>query len=316
MNSLESGGYRHDRPKLDRNDPVGVFHFAVQRYDEIYALREDSHFYLKDEIENFPDELNMLADGLYETAPILVVTTPDVVQREHTLRPDGSIGLMTLPFDHDASSSTHVITGKFRGFHIGVNNDIRMYIERDKADAQPVKLPFGVLLPYLSVGLKDAEIKLLSQAARERKAIITDALAVEMLKRPQYICQQITRIIDELQLPNLSKVELLQRCDPLFMDLSESLIEADELKAMVLEYIGATLLLLEPHTIESRLHQVRIGKYVKGYKQQGAARFEGVASELITMGSGHHKSLGVQFVYEDEDIKVATKHLTMVQKIE
>ena len=157
METPETSGWRF-KPELKRHQPEGLCDYARdrQRWNTI-RLTENYH---KEAMEDLVEELRFFIADQFETLPEVSIIASDII---HTNLVETEKGLTTiieadqLQFVGDESIyHEHRLTARIAGYHLGKNNELRMYATTQEPS---IDLMGGVYIPYLSVDVETSTIQ-------------------------------------------------------------------------------------------------------------------------------------------------------------
>lgn len=314
MESPDSGE-RAQRPELEGVEPSRLFLVAKNR--EQWIRERVSQQQLPMAIDHFIEELERYVTERFDgTLPELTIVSPDVTQTIglHALNAtDIRIESGTRPFEGDEELlKTHTIQGRLFGFHRGVTNDLRVYVDNDEP---PHSLPGGIYNGYYSVSVQNAEIRLSDELQNE-----------EALRHNEYLDQllsgydtKVNRLYGALlrELPPRHRTtgeyrpaaHILQQCSSILADIEAHPDVKPQLTDALLDYITFVLGLESPRTIDVIDHRIVISS--SGYDRGGPAVFEDVELRLCMMGETRSRMLGVFFSAKDDDQNQKTHHRTI-----
>lgn len=315
MEMPEFSGEYH-RPELDRNNPDSLFLFAKEEQRRLRKIVNE---------EQFPAAVDFLVEKLerfitqnFDELPELTIRARDI-RRTNMIskREPGTFiirsGVLPLDAIDEEVFGSHTVTGALYKFYRGDDDDLRMYVS---GVDMPIDMPGGIYTPLLSIGVEDADIRLMTHEAAEQfeevMAYINDSLA----EYDQPIKDLVTVLTTTLNNPNQTITRKLHNSSPIVAEIERRITPASHIIDALLTVIFVKLDLLSPQNISASQYHLPFTEYPKpAYTRKGAAVFSGVTPQLELIGETDNKELGLFFLDGSQRaIKIPVRYITDMRK--
>lgn len=317
MDSSESSEFAHGK-ELRAITPGALFEFAKNKQLELRAKLGQP---LAREIGILADTLDEYMTHHFDTPPEVIGESRDIYETieihekessttvEHTMR-------KILNYGEISSFEQHSIKGKLFGFHRGLHNELRAYVDDGRA-AQ--KLAGGVYQPLLSLGLEHSDLQFVETSVEQN----TDFIDSHLDEMDERVVETSHAILEALANSQLTVTEKLRNMSPLFTELAiNKQVNAQFIDAL-LEIVKYKLRLDLPYTITTSMHRVIISQppTFAHLPVHSETTFEHVSAELGIAGETKRPWLGIFFIenadsQDEANIQIPVDYITSIYRTE